>query len=527
MKRFVFKKMFGIENSFNPTTEKPHRWDDEQLDNLADSMLKPEPLDSTIPAGYTYLGQFIDHDISLDSRSDRRKPADRPWGVEIKPDTIDNLRIPLLDLETIYGFKKPRNEGEFPREGLMKDGSNTLLKLGDTVPESSANPAIEKSYPNDLPRDSESLTARIVDARNDENLAVAQIQVAFVKFHNAVVSRLSDSNTPALFREARKIVIRHYQHIVLNDFLPRIVDAEVLKMVRAEVDSDNHSFDILNSKDIFMPLEFAVAAFRMGHSTIRNRYNWNNQFRRDPGTEGKNTPAKLEALALFTGRGKMRGDKIQRDVKHLPTIWIINWNWFFDINDSKTREKDHFNFAKKIDTKISDSLGGFHPPVVKFDGDSSQPLPETDKKRVNSLPALDLFRGRILGLPTGQEIAQVLAEKTNLKILKPEDIESLLPDDLKETFSSETPLWYYLLAEAEKQKDGETLGNVGSWIVAETFLKLLKASPYSILKKEFTPDEFVFSNDGKTFGMSEMLQFIAKQNIEKSEMKFDELNPIG
>lgn len=522
MTRFVFKEMFGIGSSIKPDTANSVRWSDKDLDELADSMLTPDNLDSATPAGYTYLGQFIAHDISLDSKNDRRKLHDRPWG-RIKPQEITNLRCPFFDLETIYGSDDPKNKEETPRRALMEKDSKSLLKLGNTIAEgqSSSNEQLLKAFPNDLPRDRNGSEAIIVDPRNDENLVVSQLQVAFIKFHNAVVSMLGKPDSDDLFEQARRIVIRHYQHIILTDFLPKIVDEKILKRVRAEVESGSCTFDILNSDDIFMPLEFAFAAFRMGHSTIRNSYNWNRHL---------SNAVFLGKLALLTGRGNMAGKQT-----HLPTIWLINWNWFFDINGSKTRENEKFNFAKKFDTRISSLLGSFHPLIEK-DVWNGPLLEKTNQKifiRLNSLPALDLFRGRALGLPTGQEIARIFEKSANLETLQSENIEEFLPENLKKVFRDETPLWFYLLAEAESQNEGETLGNIGSWIVAETFLKLLNASPDSILDskqgrlpllmKNQETGKYEFSDEKKCFSMSEMLQFIKDRNTKD----FDELDPIG
>ena len=49
-----------------------------------------------IPAGFTYLGQFVDHDITLDLTSLADKEKD-PLGIE-------NFRTPSLDLDCVYGL---------------------------------------------------------------------------------------------------------------------------------------------------------------------------------------------------------------------------------------------------------------------------------------------------------------------------------------------------------------------------------------------------------------------------------------
>jgi Animal haem peroxidase len=503
-----YRKMFGtIKSSAEPSHS------DDDLKALADSMVefrKPadEAQDSKIPAGYTYLGQFIDHDISLNSKGDRFNREQRPWE-KIDVDKISNLRNPAFDLETIYGVEKSSDNGAISRDDLRDEQFPMKLRLGKTNGENSSifNASIRKPYLRDLPRNPDSPIAMIVDKRNDSNLAVAQTQVAFIKFHNAIVSKLKGSDPIKLFNEAREIVIRFYQHIILNDFLPRIVKESVLIKVKEEVLARKNKFyRPKHEDDMFLPLEFSAAAFRTGHSMIRDSYNWNSVF-----VEEKS--ALLSQLMSLTGPGKMDGNDSRTQ---LPSIWLINWNWFYDINGSK-HDKE-FNFAKRLGTKISSGLKFLLPPV-KREGIVLPPPIEIEK--VNSLAVLDLFRGRALGLPTGEEVANLIKKETGAEIFDSDKINERLPETLRETFKDKTPLWFYLLAEAELE-DSHTLGEVGSRIVAETFLKLLLESPYSILEKELTDDEKSLVEYKDVFWMSQMLQFIAVQNEE-----FDELNPLG
>jgi ribosomal protein L14 len=483
---FGYDKMLEVETEFYPS--------DNKLDQLAEFMaIEPKK----IPAGYTYLGQFIDHDIALDSATVERIP---PWDL-IPSSSISNKRTPFFNLETIYGFEIPTNPKEPARDKLLKDGSQSFLKLGDTVPDT-----IKDSFPNDLPRESNSPKAVIVDARNDENLAVAQTQVAFIKFHNAVVKDLIENHgrgdTKDTFEAAREIVIRHYQWIILKDFLPRIIKKSVLNDVLTE----GNKFYFPTRKNVFMPLEFSVAAYRTGHSMIRNSYNWNHLFNDDPGAAPDEPSsvhlgtATLAELRTFTGSGGMEGKN------QLPSDWLINWNLFYNIDNSIGLKKQKFNFASEINTKIASLLGFLNPELITF-------------KREFSLPALDLYRTRAMSLPTGQAVAEIILG-TKERILKPEQLVNLLPENLKYKFSKETPLWFYLLAEAEIEEGGRRLGEVGSRIVAETFVALLKLSRPSILTEDFQPNPSLGAEGGE-FGMPQMLKFIRDSN-----KGFDELNPI-
>lgn len=462
--------------------------DGEHLDALGKFMSGGSFLNSKIPAGYTYLGQLIAHDISRDSLSDRNKPAHHPWG-EIDASAIRNFRQPVFDLETLYALEEKSEVSDFTRQDLIDPENPACLKLGETKGAGlSADEQIRKNFPNDLPRVEGSVKAKIFDSRNDENLLVAQTQVAFMKFHNAIVKHLEEKGENPTFERAREITIRHYQYIILTDYLPRIVKKTVLAEVEAKVRAgEAGKFYNPTENDMYLPLEFTVAAFRLGHAMVRSEYNWNKVF--------SNGDANLEQMFNFTGGGRMGGT----DRKALPTFWIVDWNLFYEINGN-TGQK--FNFAKKIGTKISAALNF---------------LPAVFNPKANSLATLDLYRSRALGLPTGQAVAREIAGED--KILKADDLKPLLPPALHDIFAEKTPLWFYLLAEAEIETGGETLGEVGSRLVAETFLRLLKISPFSILETEpATGDDFLVN---KTFGMPEMLKFIASK-----EKEFDEINPL-
>ncbi|HEY0459459.1 MAG TPA: peroxidase family protein [Pyrinomonadaceae bacterium] len=475
---FDYKLMLEINTEFIPS--------DSQLNYLAESMAV-EPKE--IPAGYTYLGQFIDHDISFDSSS--RTP---PW--EPLPQCVFNQRTPFLNLETIYGFQCPSNPDEPTRAQLLKDGSNTLLRLGDTINDGSVSRVFTDK---DLPRKPNSPHAFIVDPRNDENLAVAQTQVAFMRFHNAVVKHLKAQDTPKTFEEARKIVIQHYQWIILKDYLPQIIKKSVLN----DVLNEGNNFYFPNPKTPYVPLEFSVAAFRLGHSMIRNSYNWNRIFNDDPSVSN-DEKATIYKLIEFTGNGGL-GKRTK-----LLSDWLINWNWFYDVAGSVQNQK--FNSALPIDTKFA-LLLGFLP--------DNQSITPGNFRRESSLPAFDLYRTRAFGLPTGQEAAKIILG-TEQRVLKPEQIANLLPSNLKYMFSKETPLFFYLLAEAEIEEHGQNLGEVGSRIIAETLIELIKLSEYSILADDFKPIP-EFSNSKEEFGMAEMLKFI--RTVEGFQ-NFDPLNPL-
>ncbi|MGH3545236.1 MAG: peroxidase family protein, partial [Mycobacteriales bacterium] len=239
--------------------------------------------DSTIPAGFTYFGQFLDHDITFDPTVGF-PPVEDPEGLESR-------RTPSLDLDSVYSLG-PAVNPELYEDPV--DPAKARFKIGQTAP--SGDP--DTSFPNDLPRRPESTSAVISDPRNDENLVIAQLHLTFLKLHNKLIDTASsptEGETP--FETARRLVRWHYQWIVLNDFLPRIIDPAVLADIRTNGrKSYNFAQPPFNGTP-FMPVEFSVAAYRMGHSMVRNAYNYNRVF----ANGGSITPATLDLLFTFTG----------------------------------------------------------------------------------------------------------------------------------------------------------------------------------------------------------------------------------
>lgn len=458
--------------------------------------LSPDP---DTPAGYTFLGQFIDHDLSF--AQTERLPTNEAMEAEAET----SLRTPSLDLDSLYG-SAPELLRQSALGKLVYEDDGVRLRVGQTQGDPFVDhPKAQEAYPNDLPRgvDPAKLqTAAIIDPRNDDNLAVAQTHLAFIKFHNAVVKQLSGTVAEGeVFAAAREKVVRHYQWIILKDYLPRIIEPEVLDDV---VEKGCRHFELGVGEEPFIPFEFSVAAYRLGHSQIRGTYEWNRFFRSRP---PHSQAATLRDLFNFTGFG----EKNLLGQNHLQSSWVVDWTRFYDFTGFPgAGSKPSHNRTRRIDTSVTSPLMVL-PPVPGL-----ETLPP-------SLSVRNLLRGRFLGLPTGQ----CVAERLGAEPLAPEKIACGPHGHILKEFGLHrlTPLWYYILKEAEEYHAGSSLGPVGSRIVAETFVRLIKSSRVSILPKGSTggptwePD---LGTEPRKFSMPDLLYFVHRSFEEENY-----LNPLG
>jgi hypothetical protein len=450
---FIFKDLVQNNNNLLPETPEVIKALKELGAAMKENIDTPSE-DTDIPTAFTYLGQFIDHDIT--SEATTREIAEQNFETDFfKPIPANQLRNKLknarsgsLDLDSIYGGNAAI--------------SNSLFKIGIVSPAGQIPP--NKSTQNDLPRKQDARkTAEIGDPRNDENLIVAQLHLAFLKFHNAIVKKKGVN-----FETAISIVRRHYQWIVINDFLKRICDNDIVDNI---LKNGNRWFKPTDD-DFFMPVEFSAAAYRFGHSMVRSKYNFNVNFKNP-------NQATLKELFQFTGlSGNLAG------LPTLPHNWIIEWDFFLPF---ETRKHDN---ARRIDTKLTIEL---------------QNLPQGPTPIFQFLAKLNLLRGYLLSLPTGQAVANLVLGKT--KVLTSDQIlanandqekEALLSANLHET----TPLWYYILAEAAIQSNGQKLGLLGSTIVAETLIGLIRRSEDSILIEENNTEDI-----DKEFTLEKLIRF--------------------
>jgi hypothetical protein len=442
-----------------------------------------------IPAGFTYLGQFVDHDLTFDK-------TNVMLGQNVSPAQLLQARSPSLDLDSLYGAG-PTDPGS----AKFYEADGIHLKTGTTDPAD----GIPAKPGHDLPRGAGSSNAQkrraiIPDPRNDENLAVAQMHTAFIRFHNRVVDTLPASVPQAdKFAKARELVVKHYQWVLRTDYLTRICAAGVVNNVfnqgRKIFEANATATDVPT-----MPIEFSVATFRLGHSMVRGAYNWNRIFDDGAGTLG--------FLFAFSGfSGDMLGGL------RLPSNWIADFRRLYDFGENNKPDlvvsASKFNKARRLDTLLAQSLAhlpGFDPGE-------------------DSLAFRNLVRGRMLRLATAQQMVTFLKSRgvnvtklTNAQIREGKSGASLaaLTQTQRQGVVQKTPLWFYILREAEF--NGGKLKGVGARIVAETFHRAMEGSAHSIVRDTaFRPS---LGPNSTTFRMVDLLFFAF-------EGKKALLNPVG
>ncbi|HEU4713221.1 MAG TPA: peroxidase family protein [Pyrinomonadaceae bacterium] len=363
---------------------------DDSPDSLADTA-----------AGWPIFGQFVAHDISAD-RSSLRSSVDSA--------ELHNARTPQLNLECLYGDGPSGHPFLFQRD----DPAKFLLGDDDL----------------DLQRNAEGI-AIIGDPRNDTHVVISQLHLAMLKAHNAFVDEMRQSGVPAgrVFDEAARQLRWYYQWIVLNEFLPALVGETLV----AQVLRDGPRWFRARIRG-FIPLEFAGAAYRYGHSQIRRRYRLKSQ---------------ADPMPLFPDFLGMRPVGRER---------AVDWTMFFDAPDAAPAQR-----SKKMDGKLVRAL--IDLPVV-ITG-------ECEIAEHHSLAVRDLQRGKGVGLPSGEAVARHIG------------VEPLTPDQVGiDSTSGETPLWYYILREADVFTGGNRLGPVGGLIVTEVLVGLIDCDATSFRRHD-------------------------------------------
>jgi hypothetical protein len=416
--------------------------EEEKLIRLGEAMRYDVQREGTLTprVGYTYFSQFVGHDLTHDPT-----PLNGPY---LDPEQTLNHRTPYLDLDHVYGGD-PKHLPDL----YQGEPGAEVFKVGATIP---------TGYRRDVPVENRTiLLGDREDARNLDNLILRQLHVLFLKFHNEAVKQLNakpptiigieNLGPGTVFNRAQRLTRWHYQWVVRHDLLPRILHPSVWNQ------QDRTVWPSSQPKDGFpIPIEFSLAAFRFGHSMVRNAY-------------GLNCRQKRVTISDLMALGHRPSP--------LPDDFMIEWGRFFDgLHSSGPVASSSF-----IDTSIAAPLHDLSPSIIRLCSKMEQSVEPP------RLPVRTLLRGARAKLPSGQEVADVLVSQG---IIKSEDrltSAQLTQDTCNLTGSvlrdigleENTPLFYYLLKEAELIARGLTLGPIGSYIVASVIEGALEADPNS------------------------------------------------
>ncbi len=475
-----------------------------------------------IPAGYTYLGQFIDHDITFDPASSLQGQND--------PDALIDFRTPALDLDNLYGRGPADQPYMYEPDGIHFAFGRDLTRNG--------KPSTQK----DLLRTDGTGRALIGDKRNDENVIVSQLHGVFLRFHNFVADQLIKKSPSTSFEDIQRLVRWHYQWIVLHDFLPRVVGPDVVQSVLPHLKKGTSIYEDQPQRhfykwrnDPFMPVEFSVAAYRFGHSMVRPIYRLNTELGRGASPdEIKHGVAGRQFIFAAVQNQALNG------FRQFPDIWAIDWNLFFEtrgtLDDPGNRGPNRVQPSYKIDSSLVNPLvflPEFSAEKTPPGGDLKQdadghPVPKPEA--ISSLAHRNLLRSLSMGLPSGQTVARHMGLEpipdADLTVGKA-NVDGITGNEsitkFGKSFTENAPLWFYVLAEAQQQwvhaakkshgnDDAKNmipvrLGPVGGRIVAEVLIGLMLGDPHSFLSQWPTWKPW-FLDNGR-FGMPELLKTIS------------------
>ena len=302
-----------------------------------------------------------------------------------------------------------------------------------------------------------------------------------------MVDELQSVPAAQRFARARRAVVKHYQWMIRHDYLPRICDPAVVDDVFA---NGRRAFEPgAAATDVpTMPIEFSVAAFRFGHSMVRRAYDWNRQFPR---------PARARSTCCSPSRGT---GGFLGEGNRLPSNWIADWRRLYRFTQPGLQvPDDRLNRAMRIDTLLVNPLAALPPGT--FNERTSRPTPSSPTSRSATSPAR-----RWSSSPSGQEMVAFLQGKgvaveplTRAQLRDGDGGASLagLTGAQRQVFLERTPLWFYVLREAEL--NAGRLTGVGARIIAETFHRAIEGSRVSILrdpdfKPRFGPDDRTFDD---------------------------------
>jgi hypothetical protein len=376
----------------------------------------------------------------------------------------------------------------------------------------------------DLQRNTDG-TAVIPDPRNDENQITSQLMLAYLLFHN----KIADANPSWKFTRVQNTVIQYHQWIIYKQFMPLLFGQSVIDELNA---GKRRFYDPgqFVARPV-MPVEFSTAAYRFGHSMVRNAYSLN------PTLSPNNTPSRN---TLFTGVGGALGQSgggLVADLhggQPLAADHVIDWGNFANELYDSSKPGQSLQVFKSIGADglhmIGQSMFG-QPPGTKLLGTGAG-LPigtqpgDAQPSGSNSIAYRDLIRQFFYLLPSGQDVAAAYG-------FTPASPTTVIDPSTVPGFSSGTPLWFYIMWEAQNQNAGGpttndfdntgtagdlqnvALGPVGAHINADVFLRILQLDNRGILDGSFSPAPPIAPTPGQ-FGIADLLVYSGQASYPAS-----------
>ena len=419
-----------------------------------------------IPSGYTYLLQFVAHDLVQSALS--------LAVTEDNKAALVNHRLSPMRLDTVYGggpdvcpfaYAKNADDAALPRARLRL-GRIKTNGTGSTAPpprdiaragraEEPTLPAVKDIASAPMAGLSEPL---IPDPRNDDHAIISQLTTLFHLLHNGLLAKLGDEDAksgPAAtaaryhhFLGARAVATTVYRNIVREDLLKRLLHPDVYQL---HTGSNPPTLDRWDDR---VPLEFSHGAFRCGHAMVRPEYRINSD-------NGRLTS---EALRQTSLRGPANMPLDER--------WIVRWSHFFELEGSQP------NLSRRIGPDYTAALidNGIFPAVDEADkqGLAYRDLMSASLAGLWSVPHLiERIRnapgfGALEFIDWQKPLTKWLAEYPNATGLTAADIKTLTDDP---------PLPVFVLFEAAEQTRGKSLGTLGSIIVSQVLFGAMRQIP--------------------------------------------------
>jgi hypothetical protein len=438
-------------------------------------------VNKNIPAGYTYFGQLVAHDLVQSSA---------PFsGLGQISNPQRDFRNTRLVLDTIYGGGPRVTPLAYEIPSPLID-DRVSLRLGRTTAplRGDLGPARDLPRGGGCPfsngRESTKRYRRdvyIADPRNDDNFFLSQLVTLFHILHNLIYQILTDSrfdhhfsglNHPELkrFSFTRRIVALVFRSIVVDDFLKRLLNEDVWKLYS----SGKLQGGTLDSRsDDRMPVEFSHAAFRLGHAMVLDEYKVNEILQTGEMMGGTNVGHMRLFGALHASSSRYL------DLVPIKSSWLISWSNFFDIPGESPAQSSR---------RISPSMAG------DLHGERSTFFQSADGNGTG-LIYRDLIRGTKSGLRSVNSLAECLeallgpVDADLLKRYESDCKRKMSPQALgtwlnaeadisfcgKEisTIHGDPPLFFHLLFEAFKLESGFGWGFLSSVITAEVIFSSL------------------------------------------------------